>query len=81
MNCVWIFAILFIVTCGAFIPPQPIWSHDQLQTNSEKWIDYWKSSPLGKIYHLYHDVNEAGIDVSKFSFQDHSEPYKPDDLD
>ena len=48
-------------------PPATIWSHPQL-TNGEKWIDYLQSTKLGKLYNLYHDMQETDIEFSEFEF-------------
>ena len=51
-------------------------SHDQLN-NREKWLDYFKGNPIGKLYNFYHEAQEVGLDVSKFSLFDYGDhPYE-----
>jgi len=40
-------------------------THPEL-TNREKWLDYLRSNPLGKLFGLYQDLPEAGIDFDDF---------------
>ena len=58
---------MYICHSGAIFiqPPASIWSHPEL-TNAEKWIDVKRTTTLGKLYNLYHEVKEAGLDVTKF---------------
>ena len=42
---------------------------------SEKWIDYMQSTTFGKLYNLYHDIEETSIDFTDFKFTE------PDPLD
>ena len=54
----------------------PLKSHDQLN-NREKWLDYFKANPIGKLYNFYHEAQEVGLDVSKFSLFDYGDhPYE-----
>ena len=53
-------------------PPAHIWSHPELD-NGEKWYDYFKATPLGRVYNLYHDVKEAGLPVDEFSLYDYGD--------
>ena len=72
-----ILALFFVLILGVesvFIPPPPpISSHDQLKTNSEKWMDYFRTTPLGKMYHLYHDTVEAGLPIHEFSLYEYDD--------
>ena len=71
------FAILVACTnyevSGFVHKPAKIFTHQDLN-NAEKWNDYFRSTTLGKMYHLYHDVKEAGLDIRDFSlyeYEDH----------
>ena len=55
-----------------FKKPAKILSHDQL-TNKEKWIDFIKAHPIGKLYNFYHEAKEVGLDVEKFNLFEHGD--------
>ena len=52
-----------------FLPEKPLTTHPQL-TNAEKWKDYFRAHPIGRMYHLYHATKEVGVDVSKFPWSE-----------
>ena len=61
---------------AGYARPAYIKSHDQLN-NREKWMDYFKANPIGKLYNFYHEAQEVGLDVSKFSLFDYGDhPYE-----
>ena len=78
------FSIVFILTtlssAHLLQPPAYIWSHPQL-TNSEKWIDYMQSTTLGRMYNLYHDTQEVGVDPKYFDLfaPDPADSFIPND--
>ena len=67
---------LFDAKISASDKDLPVKSHDQLN-NREKWLDYFKANPIGKLYNFYHEAQEVGLDVSKFSLFDYGDhPYE-----
>ena len=56
-------------------PPAYVWTHSQLTSNSEKWIDYMESTTLGKLYNLFHDTKEVGLHLKDFDL------IEPDPMD
>ncbi len=54
------------VSVGLFLPRTLITTHPDLETNAQRWKDFWFSHPLGKLYNLYHDANEVGLYFSEF---------------
>lgn len=53
--------------------PHPLWiwpNHDPIThphlNNRERWLDYLRSNPLGKLYQIYREAKDVGLDFSEF---------------
>ena len=50
---------------GILLPWNDIAAHPQ-QTNREVWLEHLGSSPIGKLFNLYKQMDDVGIDFSEF---------------
>ena len=75
LTIVLIMAVFSSIRAVHIRPPAYVWSHSQLTTNSEKWIDYMESTTLGKLYNLFHDTKEVGLHLKDFDL------IEPDPMD
>lgn len=60
-------AAMLSVTSALFVWPlrHTTDSHPQM-TNRERWMDILRSNPLGRLYRLYRDLEDVGIDFAEF---------------